>query len=315
MTKIGMMKLMELGDFVVRWEIGEHIDGLLIRDFLIEHASLSNRLIKKLKAHDGGILVDGVERTVRHILRCGEQLELVFPPEQISPSLEPVEMPLDIVYEDDFLLVVNKPAGMPVIPSQLHPTGTLANGILHYYLIKEIPYTIHVVTRLDKDTSGLVLIAKHDYSHSLFSNLQRKKEVRRKYIAIVEGILEEKKATIDLPIARRDDSIIERIVDKLGKEAVTYYQVLDESTDLSVVEVELETGRTHQIRVHFSHLGHPLVGDDLYGGRTDLLQRQGLHCSELHFIHPFTRESLSFKAPLPEDLAGLKGDEYRIIDK
>lgn len=286
----------------MKWEIGQDADGLLLRDFLLTYVVLSKQLIKKLKAHDGGILVNGVERTVRYVLQQGEQLQLVFPPEEISPALECSEMPLDIVYEDGDLLVVNKPAGIPTIPSRLHPNGTLANGILFYYAEKNIPYTIHIVTRLDRDTSGLVLIAKHHFSHSLFSNLQRRNEVKRTYTAIVEGILEESKATIDLPIARKHDSIIERIVDASGQRAVTHYEVTETGKDISVVEVELETGRTHQIRVHFSHIGHPLVGDDLYGGKRDLLQRQALHCSGLRFTHPFTKEALVFESGLPEEL-------------
>lgn len=278
---------------------------MVLREFLTDKLSLSKRIIKKLKAHDGGICVNGVEKTVRYCLQLGDELVISFPAEEISQSLVAENLPLEIVYEDEFIIVVNKPAGIPTIPSQLHPRGTLANRVLHYYSERHIPYTIHVVTRLDKDTSGLVLIAKHHYSHSLFSNLQRRNGIVRKYKALITGQLLDLSGTIDLPIMRAANSIIERVVDSTGKHAVTHFEVLAKYQDHSLVEIELETGRTHQIRVHFSHLGNPLLGDDLYGGKLDRLNRQALHCSSLKFIHPFTEKLLEFTADIPQDMMSL----------
>lgn len=278
---------------------------VLLRDFLEKELALSGRIIKKLKAHTSGICVNGVERTVRYMLQQGDELVLCFPPEKISPSLVAENVPLDVVYEDESILVVNKAAGIPTIPSQLHPRGTLANHVLHYYAVHHMPYTIHVVTRLDKDTSGLVLIAKHHYSHSLFSDLQGENAIARKYQLIIEGHLSEQMGEIELPIARKPGSIIERMVDWDGKYARTHYLVLQEYLDYSLVEATLETGRTHQIRVHFSHVGHPLLGDDLYGGNWHSIKRQALHCSYLAFRHPFTGAEMNFTAKMPSDLLAL----------
>lgn len=279
---------------------------MLLRDYLIQVACLSKRLIIKAKQQNGAILINGEHRTVRYLLQYGDILEVVFPPEEISPYLQPESLALEIVYEDEDVLVVNKESGMPTMPSRIHTSGTLANAILYYYQKQGLPYTVHIVTRLDKDTSGLVLIAKHQYSHSFFSMMQRKNEIQRIYTAIVHGEMKNKQGLIDQPIGRHPSSIIERIVTSDGQEARTFYHVKQKTDTLSFVHVQLETGRTHQIRVHLSSIGHPLVGDDLYGGNREMIKRQALHCSELSFIHPFSQEELTLFARLPDDMTLLK---------
>lgn len=276
--------------------------GKLLRDYLYVDVQLSRRLIKKVKAHPTGLLVNSEAQTVRYVLQVGDIVRVTFPPEEISPSLISEALDLQVMYEDEWMLVVNKPSGMPTMPSHLHPSGTLANAILGYYTKEKIPYTIHIVTRLDKDTSGLVLVAKHHFSHSLFSNLQRDNQLQRTYEAFVTGEIELQKGTVDLPIARKPGSIIERIVAADGQRAVTHYEVIEMNDGFTRVKVQLETGRTHQIRVHFAYLGHPLIGDDLYGGNWDKLSRQALHCQSLRFVHPFTNEYLTFTVPLAEDM-------------
>src|SRR5699024_3592746 len=225
-----------------------------------------------------------------------------------SESLHPENIPLHIVYEDEHILIVDKPSGIATIPSQLHANGTVANGILYYYEKKKLPYTIHIVTRLDKDTSGLVVVTKHQYCHSLLTVLQRKNEIAREYEAVVSGQLRKKEATICAPIGRKSDSIIERTVTPDGKKAVTHYRVIKETEDVSLVRIRLETGRTHQIRVHFAHIGHPLVGDSLYGKDptyVNLLKRQTLHCAYVRFQHPFTKEFIEVNSPLADDIKRL----------
>lgn len=286
----------------MKWIITEHHTGMILRSFLLDVARFSNRLIKKAKSADGEILINGEKKTVRYILQLGDLLEIKLPSEQKSDLMKSEEIPLQIVYEDDDLLIINKAAGIATIPSRHHPTGTVANGLLYYYEQNGLPFTIHIVTRLDKDTSGLVLIAKHQYCHSLFSTMQRNNQINRKYIAIIHGKMSEKNSVIDAPIGRKKDSIIERTVTNEGKRAVTYYQIVKETEHFSVVEIELETGRTHQIRVHFSFLGHPLVGDDLYGGRMGIITRQALHCAEISFCHPFTKEQMIISTELPIDM-------------
>lgn len=217
-------------------------------------------------------------------------------------------MDLDIVYEDEWCLVINKPPFVPTIPSREHPGGTLANGLLDYYRENGIAATIHAVNRLDKDTSGLMLVAKHRFAHSLFSSMQKQGSIKRTYAALVEGALTEESGIIDAPIGRKEESIIERTVREDGQDAVTQYQVMSSAEKYTLVTLRLETGRTHQIRVHMAYIGHPLCGDSLYGGSRDLIGRQALHSRVLSFFHPLLEKEMTFEAEIPADMqAVLKG--------
>lgn len=280
-------------------------DDMLIRDYLQEVHSFSRRIVVALKFEGGQILVNGAPKTVRFRLAAGDLLTIIFPPEKRGSNLIAEEIPLEIVYEDQDIIVINKEAGMATMPSINHQSGTVANGLLGYYEKNNIPYTIHIVTRLDRDTSGLMIIAKHRYSHSLLAESQSRGKLKREYKALVEGHLKNKQGTISAKIARKKDSIIERTVSELGKEATTHYEVRGEYDHHSLVHVVLETGRTHQIRVHFSHLGHPLMGDDLYGSKNDQLKRHGLHCERLSLEHPLSKQEISFHMPLPDDMQRL----------
>lgn len=284
------------------WVITEREEGMLIREFLLQKALLSNRLLIKAKQAEGAILVSGVKQTVRYVLKAGDELTVIFPPEEVSAYLVAEDNHLDIVYEDDALLIVNKPANLPTMPSRTYPSGTLANRIIAYYKRHDLPFTVHIVTRLDRDTSGLVLIAKHQYSHSFLSLMQRKNQIMRHYQAVVHGKMKQTEGLIDAPIGRHPDSIIERMVTEAGQKARTFYQIKNQSESKTFVHVQLETGRTHQIRVHFSYLGYPLLGDTLYGGKRDEIERQALHCGEIRLIHPFTKEKIQIQAALPSDM-------------
>lgn len=281
--------------------ITEQHDRVLLRDYLRDALHLSSRLLKKVKM-DGKIRVNGSDVTVRYVLRTGDQLELIFPQEEKNETIILEHRPLDIVYEDDDVLIINKEPMMPSIPSHLHRVGTVANRLLAYYQSKGVPYTVHIVTRLDKDTSGLMLIAKHQYSHSLLARQQKEKQLCRTYEAIVHGVIRENAGMIDLPIGREKDSIVKRTITENGQEAITHYERLKQFLEYAHVKVRLETGRTHQIRVHFSAIGHPLVGDDLYGGSKSILQRQALHCSRIQFIHPISNQLIDISSPLPKDM-------------
>ncbi|AKU27402.1 RluA family pseudouridine synthase [Geobacillus stearothermophilus] len=290
--------------FTMTFSIDEQHDGKLLRQFLQENG-ISRTALTDIKFHGGALLVDGRPVTVRHVLRAGETLSVVFPPERTSDWMDPEEMPLHIVYEDDYVLVVDKPAGLATIPSRHHPGGTLANGLLHHYRRQRLDSTVHIVTRLDRDTSGLVLVAKHRHVHHLLSTLQQKGKVARTYEAICHGVMVDDEGTIDAPIGRRGDSIIAREVREDGKPAVTHFRVLERLRGYTHVSLQLETGRTHQIRVHLAYVGHPLAGDDLYGGSREMIDRQALHSRQLSFFHPFARRWLTFAAPLPGDMAHL----------
>jgi len=286
--------------FQLQWLIDESNEKT-IKQFLSEQ-KISKTALTDIKFNGGDILINGEHVTVLHRLQLGEVLTVIFPKEEISEQMKPETIPLEIVFEDEYLLVVNKPAGMNTIPSREHPTGSLANALLGYFSQEQLSQTIHIVTRLDRDTSGLVLIAKHRHIHHLFSLMQRKNEVKRMYEALCVGTLEVEKGTINAPIARKADSIIERCVADDGQIAITHYEVIREYNGYSHIRLRLETGRTHQIRVHLSYLGHPLLGDTLYGGHKDCIHRQALHCSYLQFIHPITNEKIEINIPLEKDL-------------
>lgn len=211
--------------------------------------------------------------------------------------------------EDNHLLILTKAAGISTIPSREHPTGTMANFLAGYLEESGLSSTVHIVTRLDKDTSGIICVAKHRHAHHLLSEMQKSGQISRTYEAIVHGHIQQDEFLIDAPIGRKNGSIIERVIDSEGKQAKTSVQVLSRFENigekLTHVRLQLHTGRTHQIRVHMMSIGHPLLGDDLYGGNLRLINRQALHARELTLVHPFTKEKVHLIAPFPEDLKEL----------
>jgi len=231
-----------------------------------------------------------------------------------SESIIPVPMDLSILYEDEHLMVINKAAGMPVHPSQGNYGNTLANGIAWYMEQKHADFVFRAVNRLDRDTSGLLLIAKNMLSSCILSDQVKDHAIHREYLAIVCGKTEPA-GTVDVPIARKDGSTIERIPEpEFGESAVTHYQTIsyNENTDLSFLRLRLETGRTHQIRVHMKYIGHPLPGDFLYHPDYRYINRQALHSAYLRFTHPITKKVMEFEAPLPDDMARLAPTAYEV---
>ncbi|MEH7416355.1 RluA family pseudouridine synthase [Neobacillus drentensis] len=296
--------------FKLHWIIDETNAGLSIKEFL-KREEISRIALTDIKFKGGFILVNQEEVNVRYKLIVGDSLTVIFPPEIPSEGVMGEYIPLTILHEDDFLLVVNKPALMNTIPSREHPNGSLANAVVGYYQRVGIQATSHIVTRLDRDTSGIVLIAKHRHVHHLFSKMQQNGLVKRTYEAFAGGLLADDQGTITEPIGRKQDSIIEREVRADGQYACTHFQVIERCSTFTHIELGLETGRTHQIRVHMSFLGHPLLGDDLYGGDTALIKRQALHCKRIQFHHPFYKEEMSFSASPPEDMTCiLKADLF-----
>lgn len=286
----------------MKWIVTKTEAGMNIRDYLQKVQGISRRILISAKSDEGAILLNGEKETVRKLLQAGDELEVKLPPEKISKWLFPEDIALSIVYEDEAVIVINKPAGVVTLPSPKYKSGTVANALLFHYERIGNPNTVHVVTRLDRETSGLILIAKDRLSHSILSKSQKQFTMKRKYKTILEGQLDNEKGTIDSPIGRKEGSIVEREVRTDGKEAITHFEVIQSWRNYSLVNVELETGRTHQIRVHFSHINHPLAGDDLYGGNKALIKRQALHCYKLSFEHPYTNEELTFQVELPTDM-------------
>lgn len=276
-------------------------DGKTVLHVLKGQMKLSSRLIKKLKKH-GGIFLNGSLAKTRDTTHEGDIVSAVIEYNEDTNVL-PEESDISVIYEDQCFLAVNKPAGIPVHPSAGHQTGTLAQMVIAYLNKQGLSVKARPVNRLDKDTSGIILFAKNSHVQDRLIAQMKMDRVTKIYLGIVHGIYEPSEGIIDLPIARKDNSTIERIIDENGTPSVTRYKTLEVRKDLSLVQFILETGRTHQIRVHTRAMGHPLLGDWLYSDiRTDLIGRQALHSTTFAFDHPITSERIILNTSIPDDM-------------
>lgn len=277
---------------------GERVSTLLRRGL-----GCSGRFIKQVKA--GGLTLSGRPVILSDRASAGDILRVQLPEDPPSDIL-PVARPLDILWEDEYLLVVNKPAGVSVHPGPDHHEDTLGNFITAHYEAGGAHHLFRPVNRLDRGTSGLMVVAKHSYAQERLRQQLHTGQFRRRYLALCDGIPVPSKGVISLPIGRLEGSVLKRTVREDGAAAVTHYEVLQVCGPRTLVRLELETGRTHQIRVHMAHMGCPLTGDFLYGReQTEVIGRTALHSAELEICHPVTGERLAFRAPLPEDMIGL----------
>lgn len=291
---------------VLEFEIKEEDSGRKLRDYLKTEVGLSTRLIRGA-AVDGRIRIRDQRVKLNYTLEAGDLIKIELSKEE-EQNIEPEEMDLDIVYEDEDILVVNKPPFTVVHPTRSHPTGTLANGVLYHFRRKGENCIVRLVSRLDRDTSGLIIIAKNQYSHMFLAQEMERNTLVKGYTAVVWGKMKEEKGTINEPIYRPTDDSIKRVVDPRGQESITHYEVVETLKEATVVRLRLETGRTHQIRVHLSYLGNPIIGDTLYGREEEtLINRQALHASHLSFLHPRTKEPINLSSDLPEDMKRLIG--------
>ncbi len=285
----------------IQYQIPPEFDGRTADRFL-RAQGFSRHLLIQTKYQENGLLLDGISIRSNQKLHAGQTLHAVIPHLAPNENLLPVRLPLSIVYEDSDLIVLNKPAGMPVHPSQGHYDDTLSNALAYYYQQRGEPFTARSVGRLDRDTSGVVLFSLNELSACILAEQMRHRKIHREYRAICTGVLPAS-GCIRAPIARAHDSTIERIVDEArGEPAVTYFERLTVRNGFSLSAVRLETGRTHQIRVHMKHIGHPLPGDFLYNPDYTHIARQALHSYQLSFTHPITKQPLTFTAPIPEDM-------------
>ncbi len=283
------------------YQVQEAESGQTIEWFL-KKRGYSRQILTQLKKTDQGIRKNGTWAYTRDRVKEGDLLGICLIEKVEAGKILPVRLPFSVVFEDEHLLVISKPADMPVHPSMNNYDNTLANAVAAYAQEKGESYAFRCINRLDRDTTGLLILAKHMLSAAVLYGQMRRKEIHRTYLAIVKGRLESP-GVIDLPIGRKEGSTIERIVDpEHGEHAVTHYQPLQWDTDWTLVQCMLETGRTHQIRVHMRHIGHPLPGDFLYCPEDHSMKRQPLHSWKLSFMHPITGESMEFVQPVPEDM-------------
>lgn len=313
-------------DRILTYTIQPEQEGMQLLDFL-RSKGFSRGILSSMKPYKSAIQLNGERGFGKSVLRTGDFLRIHIPETDSSENILPVKMDLSILYEDEDILVINKEADMPVHPSIGNYDNTLANGIAWYFKEKGQAFVYRCINRLDRDTTGALILAKNSYSAAVLSAQMKQRQIRRTYLAIVQGITPEF-GTIDAPIGRAEDSTIERQVDFTnGERAVTHYERLDaygsydghtfsrlSAHDIqkasavtfitySLIELHLETGRTHQIRVHMKHIGHPLPGDFLYNPDYRIIHRQPLHSFQLEFAHPVTGENICITAPVPRDFA------------
>lgn len=283
--------------YIVKENKYQSINQILKQKFKIS-ARLQHKLITSKQ-----IFLNGNQADSRIAPQINNVITVNLDFNEESENIIPTPIPLNIIYEDEALLILDKPAGIAVHPSISHYTDSLANGVKYYFDTIGLKRKIRPVNRLDLNTSGLIVFAKNEYVQECLIQQMQTNEFKKEYLAIVHGIFEKAQETITLPIARKENSIIERCISENGQEAITHYEVLKTSNDLSLVHCILQTGRTHQIRVHMSAIGHSLVGDTLYGSDfSDSITRQALHSYKISFIHPISHQIVSFTSELPDDI-------------
>lgn len=284
--------------------------GCTVQEILTTSLGVSRRMVQKL-TRASGIRLNGRAAYLQRKVRVGDVVAARISHEE-DPGLDPVQMPLQILHEDDQLLVVDKPAGLLVHPVGTSSKPTLAHGIAHHLLQAGTRTRVRPVHRLDRDTSGLLIVAKSAFAHQALDRQLRNRELKRTYLAFVEGSPSPPEQVIDSPIGRHPrDPSLRAVVERGGDPALTRFELLEPYPDAALLEVQLDTGRTHQIRVHLAHIGHPLLGDVRYGAAVNPLPRQALHASKLAFHHPLTGAEIELKSALPDDLEDLRTELRR----
>ncbi len=292
-------KQMDIDTFILSSE-----DGLMIKEIIYGRLKLSRGLARRM--HGGGAYLNGIRTYITQRVKVGDRLQILFDDE--PTEVKPQNLDLDVLYEDDCLLVLNKYPGLAVYPTATYPKNTLANGVAYLWQLRGIKRKVRLLHRLDRETSGVIMVIKDPYSYQIMVRQLRTNQLQRYYLAIVKGIMPSREGIINEPIGRTTSSeghALKREVSKEGKPAKTHYQVVKEYKDFSLVQLRLLTGRTHQIRVHLSWLGCPIVGDEMYFQSNKLIHRQALHAWCIRFKHPKTERILTIRAPLPRDMVAI----------
>ena len=275
-----------------------------IKQILKEEFHISDRLIIKLKKNKQ-LYLNNEAISINHKFNIEDILSINLDFYEESENIVPTKMNLNILFEDDGLLILDKPAGIPVHPSMMHYENSLSNGVKYYFNSINLKRKIRPVNRLDKNTSGILIFAKNEYIQECLVKQMKLGLFKKEYIALLEGNIKENKGTINAPIARKKESIIEREISKDGASSVTHYELIKNYDNFCLVKFILETGRTHQIRVHSQYIGHPILGDTLYGNSSNLINRQALHAYKINFVHPITNKKIEIISKPPKDISKL----------
>ena len=290
----------------VELPVTAELAGVKVDTLLKKRLGLSGTVVRRIKWLEDGILVDGQRVNTRFVPREGQVLSVRLSDPERRSGIVPAPGPLDIVYEDEDILILNKAPGVPVHPGPGHFSDTIGNFLLDYYDSKGVEADFHPVHRLDRGTSGLLAVAKHPHAQEVLKNQLHTPDFRRVYLAVCEGAPAPAAGVVDAPLGPRPGSLVEQMVRPDGKEARTRYETLGIYGSRALLRLELDTGRTHQIRVHMAYLGHSLTGDFLYGTEApELIARPALHSAELNLRHPITGEALTFRVPMPQDMERL----------
>lgn len=283
----------------LEFQIDARYENRKIREYLKNEAKVSHRMLCILKRTPNGITVNGAHARTVDLLHAGDLLVLTLPQDEAAVTPTPTDIPIEILYMDDDLIVVNKQAGLAMHETHNHQGDALSNALAYYLTQHSEPAVFRAVGRLDKGTSGIVVCARNKYCAARLSG-----QIQKTYFAVAGGVFAGS-GTIDAPIFRPDPNKTLRAVGEDGERAVTHWEALRTDGKCTLLRIRLETGRTHQIRVHFAHLGAPLVGDDMYGSTDLRLTHQALHCGECRFTHPVTGEELTITAPIPDGMRAL----------
>lgn len=292
-----------MSDRTLKYLITTEHEGEKISQFLSEKG-YSEKILIRLRKDDTQVLVNNEPSYLNRVLQDKDELTIYLREVAFSEKIIPVDIPIEIIYEDDDIVVVNKPADMPIHPSINNSDNTLGNAMAYKFKDEGDKFVYRCINRLDRDTTGLTIIAKNMLSACVLSDEMVNRRIKRTYFAIVQGSFDKPKGTINKPIGRKDASTIERLIDfENGEEAITHYEVIQRGEDLTYLKLNLDTGRTHQIRVHMTSIGHPLIGDFLYNPKDTRMSRQALHAGELSFVHPISGEEMNFVVTMPKDMA------------
>ena len=287
-----------MNEVILKFTVPETCNDVQAKYFLRKNCKISARLLTALKKINLGISRDGTLLKATDKIYEGDVIRIRLPEDE--NKIIPVEMPIDIIFEDEHIMVINKPYNMPVHPTHNHICDTLANAVSFYLMKNGVNTCFRALNRLDKDTTGLVLIAKHSYAAAYLSG-----NTEKLYTAVCEGLIENQ-GMVDAPISILEGHTIQRTAGAVGGvHAVTHYKPIKFSNGHTMVECTLETGRTHQIRVHMSYISHPLAGDDMYGGSLKYINRQALHCGTISFVHPVSFEKIKLTSEIPDDMKNI----------